>query len=197
MLPQDTLSTIPHPSEFLAPRDRAREPLVDYELGGVALNNATQGLEVQVWRLRYTGGAFVLDAPSVAPTTIIFVADVKTCALAFDQNMQPVIAWETEAGECRFRWFDPTIPAFTIEDLPAGSRSPRCTLDDKRPLATITGRSDVILAYMRNGSLYYRQQRDRFDTERELATDVEDYDLDQIGMNALLRLQFRLKPRIR
>jgi hypothetical protein len=193
MLPQDVLSTEPYPAAFLPPRNRYKRPLEEFELGGVALNDGSEGLEVRIWRLRFVEGDFIIDTPGVDPVTLVSVADVViSCSLAFDQNMQPVIAWDTANGAARFYWFDPTIPGFTTDTLPAGSTSVRCSLDDHRELATESGTSDVILAYVRGSSLYYRQQRDRYDTEYLLSADVEGAMLDQVGMSVLRRFQFRL-----
>jgi hypothetical protein len=65
--------------------------------------------------------------------------------------------------------------------------TPKCSLDDKRQLQV--SRSDIILAYIREGALYARQQRDRFDTEYLLKSDVGGY-LRRIGMNVQQRFQF-------
>src|SRR5690606_9335710 len=107
--------------------------------------------------------------------------------------MQPFLCWRRADGSAAFRWFDPTLAAFDVVELPAGTTSPRCVLDDKRHVSgTIAGASDIILAYIRGGALYYRQQRDRFLIEYELANGLHGAELDQIGMNTHNRLQFRL-----
>ena len=73
---------------------------------------------------------------------------------------------------------------------------PRLSFDDKR--ATQYGANgDIILAYLRSvgGSrgLYYRQQRDRFNTEYTLRTGLPNNTrLRAVGMNRGLRMQFEL-----
>lgn len=202
MLPDELLSSVPLPDAFRSPRDRLKEPHVDYELGGVALNDPSEGLEVKVWRCRYEEPDFIVDAPGVAASTLLSVAGVSEFQFTFDQNMQPAIAYRIEAGS-RFYWFDATIPGFTTIELPAGSRSPRCSLDDKRSAQTSI--SDMILAYIRGPRVYWRAQRDRFLVEYVAATDAGEYtnalmnfyQLGQIGMNAspLPRFQFQLQGR--
>jgi hypothetical protein len=65
------------------------------------------------------------------------------------------------------------------------------TLDDKRALASAT--NDVILAYIRAGGLYYRQQRDRFAVEYVVGTGVGSSSrIVALGMGANMRLQIKL-----
>lgn len=196
MIPQDKLSDPPAPAVFLPPRDRWRDLLVDYENGGVALNDPSEGLNVRVWRCQFIDGDFVIDSPPDVAPIVAYTPTVPAVelGLAFDQNMQPFLVWIDEEGDAYFRWFDPTIPGFDVVQLPSGTITPRCVLDDKRDFAGPLGLSDVILTYMREGSLYFRQQRDRFATEYELASGYEGWQLGQFGMNRRLRLQWQLVP---
>lgn len=199
MLPQKVLSTQADTAAFLPPRNRNKELLVDYERGGRAIQDASDGLDVYDWRGRYVGTDFILDVPPgiVAPTTLFSVADVTEFQFTFDQNMQPFVTYRLDNGEAYYRWFDSTIPDFRTDQLPAGARSPRCALDDKRALAgTQAGASDIILAYIRDDALKFRAQADRYDTEYALAAgDLADYGLGQIGMNRVWRFQFQLVAR--
>jgi hypothetical protein len=200
-LPQDTLSTFARPAELRPPRNVRKARLVDYELGGVALNDASEGLEVREWRVRVIDDDIVLDAPGVDPETLFSMAEVYEVSLAFDQNMSPYVAYRLFDGSCHFRWFDSLLPGFVTLDLDEGARSPRCTLDDHRAgPGTISGLSDVILVYIRaDNVLCYRKQRDRFEDEYELTppvgtADLVDYELEQIGLGVgpLPRVQFFL-----
>ena len=49
MLPGNVPSTVAVPSEFLSPDDQVSSPLIDFERGGVALNNSSLGLNYQNW----------------------------------------------------------------------------------------------------------------------------------------------------
>ena len=197
MLPDGVLSTVPVPAAFQPPHDRVKERLIDYELGGRAIQDSSEGLELQVWRGRYLDGAIVLDVPGVVePVSVLEIADVTEFQFTFDQNMQPAIAYVVNDQTAHWYWFDATVPGFETLDLPEGSITPRCALDDKRDAAgTRAAVSDIILTYLRDGVLYFRAQRERYEDEHELETDLEGYELGQFGMNRGLRLQWQLVRR--
>jgi hypothetical protein len=196
MLPQQTLSTAPTPSGFLPPRNARKELLLDYEQGGAAIQDASQGLQVKTWRGEVIGNDVVLSAENVAPTVVFTQGGITEMQFTFDQNMQPFVAYMLNDTDARFRWFDATVPGFVVTSLPSGSYSPRCALDDKRNAAgTILGASDIILTYLRGGTLYFRAQRDRYETEYLLKTGLADYRLGQFGMSRQWRMQWQLfKP---
>ena len=77
-----------------------------------------------------------------------------------------------------------------ITELSEGDQYLRCCLDDKRQSATAQGNNDIILAYVRAGKLYYRQQRDRYEVEYLLAEEIPAKVLTRIGMSKNYRLQF-------
>lgn len=186
MLPDNVLSTTVVQAPFLPPKDAPYVPLIDYELGGVALNDASQGLMVKSWRCQYINGDFIVDAPAVAPTVIFNAAQVSDFSFTFDQNMQPFITY-VQNGIARYRWYDSEASAFVIVDIPGNPQTPRCTLDDKRAFASAI--SDIILAYCKGNQLWYRQQRDRFEIETMLSNEGSGF-LNKIGMNLNFRLQF-------
>lgn len=190
MLPDHVLSTEFFPAQFRFPRNIPRQPLVSYEYGGVALNDASQGLRARVWRGEYLDGSIVLSADGVAPQTVLTIADVLNFDFTFDQNMRVAIAYQLNSGSSHFYWFDSTIPGFTTLDLPAGSITPRCAIDDNRDSQIDV--SDIILAYVREGHLYAREQRDRYTVEYDLYDGAGPGGLVQIGMNRLWRFQFQL-----
>lgn len=191
MIPEQRLSTTPVPAGYREQTVRP-DPLVDYEMGGVALQDPSEGLLVKLWTVRYDKLTenVLLSAIGVSETIAFSRPDITQVSLAFDQNMNPFIAF-VEAGVSKFWWYDPTIPGQVFEEsLIASAITPQCTLDDKRP--TQTGNSDIILAYVRAGSFYYRQQRDRYLTEYLLEAGVSG-GLKWMGMNTKLRLQFDLE----
>jgi hypothetical protein len=182
---------VPVIGEFLYPDNIAPDVDLDYEMGGIGLNNPFLGLMVQAWTMQLfvdpdtSIGSIYLSAPTVAPTLVFQDVGIQNCAFAFDQNMNPVICF-TQAGFARFRWFDATISDYTITTLPAGSTPPRATLDDKR--ASQIPVSDVLVCYTRAGNLYMRAQRDRYLIEYLLKTGVTGRVL-QFGMGDKLRVQ--------
>lgn len=195
MLPDHVLSSQLVLGYYLYPDTIDPDPFKSYELGGVALQDPSQGLMVQTWWAR-------LFKDGIKETSIVYIgadnvpeqvfqsdADYTEISLAFDQNMNPALAY-MEDGNAKFYWYDATIPGYTTLTLPSGSRSPKCCMDDKRELENAT--NDMILGYMRDDKLYYREQRDRFTVEYLLKSDLGLKDLIQVGMSSVLRLQFAL-----
>lgn len=188
MIPNQVLSSIPVPRPYLEKVNDYNIPLVDYEMGGVALNDASQGLQVKLWTLYLEGDDVKIKADDVAPTTIFTAPNITELSLTFDQSMNVVVAY-VQADEARLYWFDTALPGYTSTVL-VGATSPRVSLDDKRP--AFIPMSDVILGYIRDGNLYFRAQRDRYGTEYLLKTDV-NATLVTVGMTTNNRFKFKLK----
>lgn len=188
MLPNNALSSEAMPASMLAPDDLPFDPLFDCELGGIALNDPSQGLQIKVWQLRYIDDQLRLGQPGRTDDMQFTVPDVKQVALAFDQNMRPVYAWQTTTYS-RLVWFDAQSGGQVATDFPDVTY-PCLTLDDKRPESSAT--SDVIFAYIRDNRLCYRQQRDRYQVERVLASVPPGASLQRIGLTTNGRLQFNL-----
>lgn len=188
MIPENRLGDIDRSAQFVVQTRTPLDLLVDYEQGGVALQDPSQGLQVQLWTLRYEDGDFLLSAENVPETVLFSRPGVEQIGLAFDNNMAPFVAFQDEGGVAYY-WFDTSQGDFVISDyLPAGSHSPRCTLDEKREL--LDSWRDIILAYLRGGNLYYRQQRDNYGTERLLTDEYELTRLAAVGKNRQNSLQF-------
>ena len=192
MIPQNVLSAVAVPSAYLTPDDLAPPTQVtDYELGGTNLNDASGGLRIQTWTLTVLpNGDFQLDSPSTSPTVVYNAVGVSWASLTFDQNMNPIIAY-LQSGSAKMWWYDTVPEAYAVLSLPAGTGRPCLCFDDKRPTQIIGGAADVILAYVRAGTLYFRAQRDRFTVEYTLQVGVTG-DLRRVGLNVGNRLQFYL-----
>lgn len=196
-LPDDQASTEAVIANYEIPYNRYSGPLEDFEAGGIALNDSSQGLAYQVWHLIYDDdesspgyGNFTLRAESTGDVSVpLNVPNVTRVGLAFNQNMDVFICYETRDCEAKFYWYDPLLADHATSTLVAGSQSLACCLDDHR--ITQTGTSDIILAYIRSGTLYYRQERDRFTIERSLGS-VGAATLDKVGMTKNLRLKFEV-----
>jgi hypothetical protein len=189
MLPNQELSSQVIRADFRYPRNIPRTQEIDYSLGGVNFNDPSEGLEVKAWRGVMDGGVVSLETLGVPPVSVLSDAGMIRFSFTFDQNMNRFIAYETESS-AHYVWFDPTVSDYVTSTLPAGSQYARCGLDDHRALQT--GTSDIILAYLRNGSLYFRAQRDRYLIEYLLETGLDDMELRQVGMNEKYRFQFQL-----
>ena len=189
MLPQNRSSSISFGGIYLPPDERTTSPLVDYEMGSLAINDASGGLMQRAWKSYMDDIHVMLQPDGGAPMLLFSALDITELALAFDQNMQWTIGY-IQAGVLKLRWFD-SLSGGYVTSVFDNARNPRMTLDDKR--AETLAQSDVILAYLRGTSMYYRQQRDRFLIERELRSNIyPGMKLKNIGMNRNLRLQFEL-----
>jgi hypothetical protein len=193
MLPQNVLSVPPIYAPFLTPKDQTKLAMADTFPGGIAIGDASGGLNSQAWRatvpdvarlqIWYTSASLVATQILVAPQKIVWVA------ACFDQGMRPMVTWTDITGATYFYWYDSTIPGYRTDTLAAGIVNAFATLDDARSQENST--NDTILSYIKAGSLYYRQQRDRFATEYLLgATPAR---LVQVGLNRNFRLQFQLQ----
>lgn len=193
MMPGGVLSTEPATGRFVGARSLAITKTIDYEDGGIAIQDPSQGLLYQRWTARLfdpdeTHSRVRLAAPNTAEFTLLEIPNLSEISISFDASMRTALAF-VQAGVAKLRWFDTAVNAQVITEIGAGVLTPRVTLDDKR----LTGSngyqsSDVILAYVRDGNLYTRIQRERFTIEHLLAEGVKP--LIKIGMNRALRLQF-------
>jgi len=95
-----------------------------------------------------------------------------------------------QGGESKFYWYDSNLGAMTVTNFGSSVITPRVSHDDKRDMQSAS--SDVILAYVKNSSLYFRMQRDRYQIEYLLKSG-DCKGLIKIGMNSKLRLQFLLE----
>lgn len=189
MIPGDRLTDVDNRDVFAYRVRDPGEPLTDYERGGEALSDSSQGLDVQLWTLRYENDQAIISGESVPDTVLFTRPGITQIALAFDTNMAPFVAFE-DGGGVAYWWFDPQESEHVFAPyLPAGVSHPRCTLDDIRYLTDST--RDIILAYLRGGDLYYRQQRDNYAVERLLSDDGPYTALIAVGMNRKMCLQFQ------
>lgn len=187
-LPANVITDEPPPSVFLEPDDRVRSTLlVDYELGGVALGDPSQGLQVQAWEARVSGDVVQVRPDGAGGWTDVFSATgITEVALAFDQNMRPTVAFVAD-GVAKLRWFDAVAAAYVVSTFPEAT-SPVVTLDDKRAMQI--GLNDVLLFYLRGGRVYHRLQRERYLIERDMAAVPEGMTrITRWGMTEANRVQ--------
>lgn len=204
MLPDNALSTRAMPRPFLGAGALTVTGLTDFEDGGIGIQDPSAGLFYQIWRLRVIGLALVLDAPNW-PAYVVHTAEeeVTEVSLTFDQNMRTAIAF-VEAGQAKLLWYDTAAQEQVITTLASDVITPRVTLDDKRQ--SQLGISDIILAYKRGDSLFYRQQRNRFQVEYDPTDPMPEPERTEtraaiaqaggvikVGMNRGQRLNFQLE----
>lgn len=163
-----------------------------FELGGIALNDASKGLMYQVWTLEADGNYVRLWADEVDPIILFEDPGIRQLSLAFDQNMRKVLAFEYRTGNVELVWFD-TLLGEEVSSFYSDIRSPVLTMDDKREGQSDT--SDIVFAYIRNSDhqLCYRIQRERFLDEHAIYQCNEHSRLLNMGMTNDFRFQFELR----
>lgn len=192
-LPDDRLSTTPVPDDFVGSgAANILDRLRDYEEGPIAEQDPTQGLAYQEWRSYIREDAIWLEADNTPPRIVYQTeGELTDISIAFNQNGDLHYAY-VEDGVAKLYYYDTVTESFQTMALPAGTRTPKITLDDKREQALAT--SDVILSYIKSdNALYYRQQRERFQEERKLH-DGPFIMIRQMYMNNGWRLQWLLVP---
>lgn len=191
-LPENVLSTTAVPSAFIGARAVVYPGLVDYMDGGVAIQDPSRGLDFQVWaaavKSNFVEDWIELSAPNTPAFTVYTGIGITEVSLSFDQNMQPAIAF-VEAGTAKLTWYDTTVAEMVVTEIPGNVSNPRVALDDIRPSQSAV--SDIILAYLKDGALYYRQQRDRYTIERTLDPGPWSA-LIRTGMGSNYRFQFQV-----
>ena len=185
MLPDNTLSSASIYSGFLVP-DRVND-LIDYEWGGTDLQDASNGLQVKIWTCFYQDGWITITDNLGITHQLLEIANVTQLSFAFSFSMRPYVTYVAN-GIAYLWWYDTTISDYVTTTYDVEHLTPQLALDDHR--AEQSANADVIFAYIRNDTLYYRQQRDRFQIEYALGTASA---LVQIGMTKNYRFAFALK----
>ena len=192
-MPDNELSTTPVQANYVGARSLPVTGTVDYEDGGVAIQDVSEGLLYQRWRARLfragTVDSYVmLDAPHVPEFIAFEQENMSEVSFSFDQSMRPAIAF-VQDGIAKVWWYDSSVPGMTITEIGEDVITPRITFDDKRLLGSSGfGISDLIIGYVLNDNLYIRIQRDRFEIPYLLAEGVKP--LIKIGFTRALRIQF-------
>lgn len=178
------------------------ENTVDYELGGINIQDPSKGLEYQIWKARISiGGKHILlsaanyaEAPFYEATNYGALTEVS---VTFDQNMRPVIAF-VEDYIPKLQWYDTFVGAQVVTTFDESTygriTSPRVSLDEKRE--NFEGASDIILSYIKDGNLCIRQQIDRYTIEYILDIGYSipaGYYIHKTGMNTVSRFQWELR----
>jgi hypothetical protein len=190
---ENRMSTVPVQDLYIPPDDIVHGLLEDYEAGPIAVGDSTAGQAYQTWILTWDDGTGVFTiTPQTTGSPVPVgdpVADVVQLGLAFDQNGQPTICYNTSTNGFLY-WFDSAEPGFVTTDLGTAVVSLALTLDDKRSRQTQA--NDVILWYTKVGAVDYdlfnRVQRQRYTEETLMATETLRI-ITQVGMHVAWRVQ--------
>ena len=187
-LPNNILYLATEPVTFLAPDHLVIKPLIDYERGGVAINDASEGTNAYNWKIAYTGSEVRLSREPYSDFTVLFTTPgITEIGFAFTQNMAVTVCY-VQDGLTKLYWFDTQISQYVTTEFPSVT-SPKLAMDDKREYSSSI--SDILFCYLRAGNLCYRQQRDRYNTERVIVA-TQATKIRRIGMTTGLRFAVEL-----
>lgn len=175
---------------LLRPRDTEYSYPYAYEIGGVRLQDTSQGLLSHVWELSHKQGKFLLRREDEANSLeILSVGNVDNFDFSFDQNMSIVIVWElNQKGYIYF--FDTQLNGYNTKKF-ENVRTPKVTLDDKRN--TQIHQSNVLLTYVNGNNLCIRYQNERFNNEYILKQYNKPIYLWRVSMNKHSRIAFHIR----
>jgi hypothetical protein len=187
-LPNYQFSSEPVLGQLLDPRNKDPVQLFSESLGPVALNDPSQGLEYQIWRVNLfrtlNGNSYVYLSSASYPETLIYSGlNIINVSLSFDQNGTWALSFEQD-NIAKLYWFDTTIPGYSLLSFGTDSHRPQIFLD-KTKYWNIA-QSSIVLFYTKAGVLYYRDQSDRFTIERNPAfagTLIEDFITEPLSID--------------
>jgi hypothetical protein len=199
MLPDNELSQKVIRSSLLYPDRFLYASLTeDYEYGGLAIQDPSEGLLYQPWfgYWRKDDNAICIRPLASSEDVVLFYEeDVFEFSFTFDQNMRWCSAVQKTDGSLTLRWFDSAVGDYVVTPY-EGIEGFKLCLDDKREDAVRTGVSDMLFTYIKNNKLYVRNQRERFLVEHLLQEDLpNNLRITNFGMSERLRVMWRLRYR--
>jgi len=138
----------------------------DVTIGPVDIQDTSEGLTNRFWAAYFDPtpkDLVLLDIDNNITEIILNEPDeIVNVALAFDQNANDNFAWITGTGELKIRWFDASLPGDSILSI-GQAQSVTFTMDTNYYPSSID--SDILLFYIRDGAIYFRIQREKYDIE--------------------------------
>lgn len=187
-IPAGGFTAQPFTSPFIAPFDDAYLPLRMRVPGGIAIGDGSQGRDVQFWTVSYAPDMIsIANAAGVVGFTLPVVGALSVSA-AFDANMSPNIAY-MKAGGAYLYFYDSLAGAYSTLLIAAAND---CRVCVDKTTQFFEAASDVIFAYLKDGNVYFRVQRERFAVEHLIGPAVGT--LVRVGPNQDNRLQFEIAP---
>lgn len=171
MFPEgNSFITTTTPPTLLPPHTIEEDDRISYSYGGIALNDASQGLMALIWRARLDCSRVYLSNSSdgYASESLLYGHSVGAdrVGLSFDNNMQPVLLLYYD-NTAVVRFYDGGEIAFIFQTV-SGVRGARIVMD--YPWRGGNEIRDTLVCYVRNSDdkLYYRRSRDRYLFEYEI-----------------------------
>lgn len=190
MIPNHQISSELILTDYLYEKPNTK--LVDRSLGGVDLQDPSEGLEYQLWEIYYESPLVKIKGLSNNNIHILdSIPNITELSLSFDLNMNVSFTYVSN-GESYLKYYDTLVQNYSIKHL-ENCKSPRLVYDDLREMQTNT--SDIICAYINSSThtLCYRLLRDRYTIEYPLHEIEPNAKLIRVGMGKGLRLQFKIQ----
>lgn len=179
---------------LLTTKYRTTNMLTAYDYGPVAKQDVSDGLYDNVWKawVDESDDVRIQNITTGSAATLEFnQAGILNIDLTFDQLGRPVIAFDT-GSTIYLYWFDPVGEIQTITSFGSGKRV-CCSLDERR--FYLLDRGNIIFAYQRGNTAYYRLQEDRYLVEYSTPLiDVVDLNVCGLTFTNQLRIQLAYQP---
>lgn len=201
-----------HPKWYNTKGVPSKYPSVDFDLpptaGGLPysislgpseLNKSIGSLVSRFWKVEFRddglfhasksdGGKWVYDGVLLNPA-----ATVVDLSLTFDQLGDPIIFYRDDLGILRLWTYDSVLGEKAIKTIGIGS-NPKATFDYMTN--TSNPSSDAFIFYVRDGVMYFRLQREKFDIERETGVKSDGIRIVDCGKSVANRMQVRYRYRV-
>lgn len=184
MMPENKLSTTSAGGRFLTPNRYNK--LVDYEWAGDDFYDTSSGMMSKLWTSKYENNQVILYNDDVS-YIVLEESGIESLSFAFDYNMRYVLTYVKD-GNVYLVWYNSVTQQHETLNFGDTYKDPQLALDEHRDVNSEN--ADVIFAYIRDGLLRTRLQRDRYEIEY---THDAYSDLVQIGMLNNYRFGFASK----
>lgn len=197
-IPQGRMSTEYVPGNYILPEGVPAHPITSYEPGPLDVEDTTQGLTYQTWRLHWDVNTYDLILTALTTAEVYVLANIPGlthASFTFDQSGRITYAWSTNTSSYMY-WYDTALGQSVTTDLGNTVISPYIYLDDKRE--TQDEANDMLLWYTKpdglgTHELFMKRQRDRFQTEYLMLQELPAYYIIAVGMTYGLRIKLTLR----
>lgn len=180
MLPENKLSTMAIDGQFMVPEKV--DELEDYSLHFSTREIVRCYYEGQ--QIRYSHKGDVYD--------VLTVPDLTSLSFTLDQNLRPLLVYEQNKKTYMY-WYNSALGKMEVKLWGEGYLTPQVALDDLR--VENSSQIDIIFAYIRDGNLCIRYQRDRFSTETVLGPSDRLFQMGSLNNHRFgFKTYIRVKP---
>lgn len=164
----------------------------DVKIGPVNLSESNGRLDSRYWLVYQLADKVVIrgaiDDNTWSEPTELFteLATITAISLSFDNLGRPVLAYQKNGGV--YLWFyDSQLGDATIKTISTVGLTPVVDFDIKEDTSSVD--ADIMLYYVKEDSIYYRLQRDRFDVEYYTGVSEPNVKLRRAGVTSDNRFQ--------